>query len=136
MNTRLIQQLQDVDNEKMILEKIVEQHEIQNKIQEKTISRISKRAVELQKKVVKEKTIKELLIEQSTYSNPAKIMNYLKAKKSRENGTFRDVNEYVSHVDAYAKTSNRITKEEISEKREAYAKLLAHQRNQERAFDD
>ena len=61
--------------------------------------------------------MKELLIEQSTYSNPSKLMNYLKAKKSRENGTFRNVNEYVSHVDAYAKTSNKITNEEISEKR-------------------
>ena len=69
--------------------------------------------------------MKEVLIEQSNYSNPAKLMNYFKAKKSRENGKFRSVNEYVTHVDAYAKTSNRVTNEEISEKKHAYAKLIA-----------
>ena len=80
----------------------------------------------MQKKVVKEKTMKEVLIEQSNYSNPAKLMNYFKAKKSRENGTFRNVNEYVTHVDAFAKTSNRVTnEEEIREKKLACAKLIA-----------
>ena len=61
--------------------------------------------------------MKEVLIEQSNYSNPAKLMNYFKAKKQRENGTFRNLNEYVTHVDAYAKTSNRLASEEISEKK-------------------
>ena len=136
INSRLLQELRAVDNEKHLLEKIIEQHEIQNQLQEKTISRISRRAAELQKKVVKEKTAKEVLIEQTSYSNPAKLMNYFKAKKSRENGTFKDLNEYVSHVDAYAKTSNKISKEELDEKRATYAKLIANKRSIERGDVD
>ena len=112
INGRLIRQLTEVDEEKKLLEKIVEQHEIQTELQEKTISRISKRAAHLQKKVVREKTLKEQLIEQTSYSNPAKLMNYLKAKKSRENSDFKDVNEYVSHVDAFARTCNKLTDQE------------------------
>ena len=62
-----------------------------------------------------------MMIESTTYSNPSKLMNYLKAKKARENGTFRDVNQYVSHIDAYSKTVNKITNEELDEKRSVRA---------------
>ena len=67
-----------------------------------------------------------MLAEKTSYSNPAKLMNYLKAKKARENGTFSDVNEYVSYVDAYAKTSTRWTQNEVLNKQPTVAKLLPH----------
>ena len=67
-----------------------------------------------------------MLAENTTYSNPAKLMNYLKARKARENGTFRDVNEYVSYVDTYAKTSTRWTQDEVLNKKPSIAILLPH----------
>eukprot|EP00354_Favella_ehrenbergii_P009311 CAMPEP_0170477426 /NCGR_PEP_ID=MMETSP0123-20130129/18709_1 /TAXON_ID=182087 /ORGANISM="Favella ehrenbergii, Strain Fehren 1" /LENGTH=40 /DNA_ID= /DNA_START= /DNA_END= /DNA_ORIENTATION= len=39
-----------------------------------------------------------------TYSNPAKLMNYMKAQKAKNNSSFRSLAEYVSHVDAYERT--------------------------------
>ena len=53
-------------------------------------------------------------------------MNYLKAKKSRENSDFKDVNEYVSHVDAFARTASKLTEQEQSDKRLACAQILSH----------
>lgn len=50
---------------------------------------MSKRAAELQKRVVKEKVMRETIINEVTYSNPAKLMNYLKAKKAKGNSSFR-----------------------------------------------
>ena len=41
------------------------------------------------------------------YSNPAKLMNYLKMKKSIANTNFSNVNQYLSHLDAFNKLSNK-----------------------------
>ena len=46
------------------------------------ITRLSRRAAELSKNVVKEKIKHESIIRDITYSNPAKLMNYMKAKKA------------------------------------------------------
>ena len=108
----------------------------------KEITRLSRRAAELQKRVVKEKVARETMIDEiSSYSNPAKLMNYLKAQKVRRNSSFRNNAEYVSHVDAYARStaldeSNQdikvapVNKSIMSteQKRKKYAKLLAHKR--------
>ena len=63
-----------------------------------------------------------------TYSNPAKLMNYLKAQKAKKNSSFRSMAEYVSHVDAFARTTATVAKEEQGEKQKKYAKLLARKR--------
>ena len=56
-----------------------------------------------------------------TYSNPAKLMNYLKAQKAKKNSSFRSMAEYVSHVDAYARTVATEAKKEQGDKRKKYA---------------
>ena len=63
-------------------------------------------------------------------------MNYLKAKKSRENSDFKDVNEYVSHVDAFARTQSKLTDQEQADKRVAYAKIISQQRTQNEEAND
>ena len=63
-------------------------------------------------------------------------MNYLKAKKSRENSDFKDVNEYVSHVDAFARTCNKLTDQEQADKRVAYSKIISQQRTQNEDAND
>ena len=55
----------------------------------------------------------------------------MKAKKAKRNSSFRSMAEYVSHVDAYARTTARELKEETEEKRQKYAKLLAEKRANE-----
>jgi len=87
-----------------LLQRIVEQQEIQNDLRENEITRLSKRAAELSKKVVKEKVKRESIVSDMTYSNPAKLMNYMKAQKAKNNSSFRSLAEYVSHVDAYERT--------------------------------
>ena len=67
-----------------------------------------------------------MMAENTSYQNPAKLMNYLKAKKARENGNFKDVNEYVSYIDAHAKTSTRWSRDEVLNKQPSVAKLLPH----------
>ena len=86
---------------------------------------MGKRAAELSKKIVKEKCKRESLVTQLTYSNPAKLMNYMKAKKAKGNSQFRSHAEYVSHVDAYARTTASAHKQESVDKRARYAKLIA-----------
>ncbi len=89
---------------------------------------MSLRAAELSKRVVKEKVKHESIVQDLTYSNPAKLINYMKAKKAKRNSSFRSMAEYVSHVDAYARTTAKEPKEETEEKRQKYAKLLADKR--------
>ena len=67
---------------------------------------MSKKAGELQKRVVKEKVKRESLLSEINYSNPAKLMNYVRAQKAKGNESFRSNAEYVSHVDAYARSSS------------------------------
>lgn len=69
--------------------------------------------------------MRETLVNEITYSNPAKLMNYLKAKKAKGNSSFRSQAEYVSHVDAYARNTAVESKEEQSDRKMKYAKLLA-----------
>ena len=104
MNQRLLTKLRQTDTEKELLQRIVEQQEIQNNLRENEVTRLSKRAAELSKRVVKEKVRRESLVSDITYSNPAKLMNYMKAKKAKNNANFRSLAEYVSHVDAYERT--------------------------------
>ena len=52
-------------------------------------------------------------------------MNYMKAKKAKGNSQFRSHAEYVSHVDAYARTTASAYKQESVDKRARYAKLIA-----------
>ena len=49
------------------------------------------------------------MTERTGYSNPAKLMNYLKLKKSLANTQFQSVNQYLSHMDAFNKLSNKQT---------------------------
>lgn len=98
------------------------------------IGRLAKKASDLQKRVIKEKKKRETLTTEQSYSNPAKLMNYMKAKKASGNSSFRSHTEYVSHVDAYARNTNTTlsdreeTKDETESKQIRYAKLLAHKR--------
>lgn len=55
-------------------------------------------------------------------------MNYLKAQKAKGNSSFRSHAEYVSHVDAYARTTAVEPKDEATDRKLKYAKLLAHKR--------
>ena len=105
MNQRLLSKLKEVDTEKELLQRVVEQQDIQNTLHQKEITRLSRRAAELSKKVVKEKVKRESIIQDLTYTNPAKLINYMKAKKAKGNSSFRSMAEYVSHVDAYARTT-------------------------------
>jgi hypothetical protein len=41
------------------------------------------------------------MTERTGYSNPAKLMNYLKLKKSLANSEFKDVNSYMTHMQAF-----------------------------------
>ena len=64
-----------------------------------------------------------------TYSNPSKLMNYMRAQKAKGNSSFRSQAEYVSHVDAYARTTAQEAQvEQQDESRVRYAKLLAQKR--------
>ena len=130
MNSRLLLKLQDTDKEKDLLQQIVEQQDIQNSIRSNEITRLSRRAAELQKRVVKEKCKRETLVTEMTYSNPSKLMNYMRAQKAKGNSSFRSMAEYTSHVDAYARTSTSVAREEDEqeEKRLKYAKLIANKR--------
>ena len=82
----------------------MEQQEIQNNLRENEITKLSRRAAELSKRVVKEKVRRESIVQDIKYSNPAKLMNYMKAQKAKNNSSFRSLAEYVSHVDAYERT--------------------------------
>ena len=67
---------------------------------------MSRKQAALQKKVLYEKTLNYNNTKQASkppivYKNPAKLMNHIKAKKAQENRTFRNSNEYLSHIDAY-----------------------------------
>lgn len=52
---------------------------------------------------MRETCIKENMAERTGYSNPAKLMNYIKMKKSQSNSNFYSgtIPNYVSHIDAY-----------------------------------
>lgn len=50
--------------------------------------------------------------ERTGYSNPAKLMNYLKMKKSIANTQFQNVNQYLTHMEAFNRLSNKQTEEE------------------------
>ena len=136
MNERLLMKLKETDTEKELLQRIVEQQEIQNTLNAKEITRLSKKAGELQKRVVKEKVKRESLLTQMNYSNPAKLMNYMRVQKAKGNSSYRSNAEYVSHVDAYARCtsetgaakSSRDLNSSTESKRQKYAKLLAHKR--------
>ena len=104
LNQRLLNKLKQTDTEKELLQRIVEQQEIQNNLRENEITRLSRRAAELSKRVVKEKVRRESIVQDIKYSNPAKLMNYMKAQKAKNNSSFRSLAEYVSHVDAYERT--------------------------------
>ena len=90
-----------------------------------------------------ERTQREALVDELRYSNPSKLMNYMKVKKANSNRSFRTMAEYVSHIDAYARNSNAVKgppvlesnkrqekrQETPEERRRAkYAKLLAQKR--------
>jgi hypothetical protein len=80
---------------------------------------------------MKEKCIRERIVEETSYTNPAKVMNFIKAKKAREVEGFRSVAHYVSHVEAFQKTNLREEAEAKETRRRMYAKLLAQKRTSE-----
>ena len=53
----------------------------------------------------------------NSYSNPAKLMNYIKMKKQIENTGFENVNHYVTHMEAFTKLSNKQSLEERERQR-------------------
>jgi len=65
--------------------------------------------------------LREAIFAEMTYSNPAKLMNYMKAQKAKKNSSFRSIAEYVSHIDAYARTVATEAKKEQVDKRQKYA---------------
>lgn len=76
------------------------------------------------------------------YTNPSKLMNYMKLNKAKSSRSFRTMAEYVSHMDAYARNSNAVKGPPVIEsnkrqerqdtpeerRRAKYAKLLAQKR--------
>ena len=107
----------------------MEQQEIQNNLRENEITRLSRRAAELSKRVVKEKVRRESIVQDITYSNPAKLMNYMKVQKAKNNSSFRSLAEYVSHVDAYERTQSSEVRDQGNDTRRLkFAKLLAQKR--------
>ena len=57
----------------------MEQQDIQNTLRQTEITRLSKKAAEMSKRVVKEKVKRESILQEIAYSNPAKLMNFMKA---------------------------------------------------------
>ena len=45
------------------------------------------------------------MAETTGYSNPAKLMNYLKVKKSLSNSNFQTVSQYLTHMQAFTRLS-------------------------------
>jgi hypothetical protein len=43
------------------------------------------------------------MAERTGYSNPAKLINYMRQKKARETKGYKDVPEYISRIEAFAK---------------------------------
>jgi hypothetical protein len=58
------------------------------------------------------------MAERTGYTNPAKLMNYLKMKKSIANTQFQNVNQYLSHMDAFNKLSNKQTEGDLQRQRD------------------
>lgn len=55
-------------------------------------------------------------------------MNYIKAKKAREVDSYKSLANYVSHAEAFQKTTLQMDLEEREKKRQVYARLLAQKR--------
>jgi len=70
---------------------------------------VAKHAVQMKKQMIKEKCLKERIASESGYTNPAKLMNFMRAKKAKENRDFKNVAEYTSHIDAYSRLSTKMT---------------------------
>ena len=64
--------------------------------------------------MIREKCLKENIATQraNNYTNPAKLMDYIKMKKCIENSEFESVNQYMSHMEAFTKISNKQTIDE------------------------
>jgi hypothetical protein len=59
--------------------------------------------------MIREKCMKENVENRSSYSNPAKLMNFIRMQKKSSTGSsnhssssFKDVNNYVTHIEAYS----------------------------------
>jgi hypothetical protein len=50
--------------------------------------------------------------ERTGYSNPSKLMNFIKMKKCQNDKVYQDTNHYVSHLEAFSKISIKKSEEE------------------------
>ena len=90
------------------------------------LRRLTARNTQLTKAVVREQCVKEgLKTHVNGYSNPAKLMNYIKMRKAIENTNFNNVKEYVSHVEAFSKLTNKQTAEERERQRHLLKQIEA-----------
>ena len=53
-------------------------------MQEAELERMKRKTVSLRKQVVREQHINEIIKERTGYSNPAKLINHIRAHKARE----------------------------------------------------
>ena len=84
---------------------------------------------------MKEKSKRESLVKEFSYSNSTKLINHIKATKAKANSSFRSQAEYVSHVDAYTRNAAITERDSYDDdKRLKYAKLLAHKRLNDAKF--
>ena len=69
------------------------------------------------------------MAERTGYSNPAKLINYMRQKKARETKGYRDVPEYISRLEAFAKLNQHEQSDfQKEQKRLSYAKIIAQKK--------
>ncbi|CDW73749.1 UNKNOWN [Stylonychia lemnae] len=123
-NKDLEQEFQRQNQAQQMIQDLVEQQEIANELRQKQIQRMSQKNAQLQKNLIKEKCLKENIAQRvNGYSNPAKLMNYIKMKKSIENSQFQDVNQYLTHLEAFSKISNKQSQQERDYQRSLLSKI-------------
>jgi hypothetical protein len=77
---------------------LFEKQKLQQDLQTAQMEKLKRRQLELRKQVVREKCVQTQIAERTGYTNPAKLMNHIRAQKAARNGGYRDVPEYVSHI--------------------------------------
>lgn len=106
-----------------MVDHIAEAHAVEQQLKDLQVKRLCQRNAKLTRDCMREQAIvskslfvihlqKENMAENTGYSNPAKLMNYLKIKKSLSNSNFQTVNQYLSHMQAFTRLTCKQTEEE------------------------
>ena len=97
-----------------LIDLIAEAHAAETHFQDALVKRMAEKNARLTRQLIREQAVKENISGSVTgYSNPAKLMNHLKMKKAIANSEFRDVNQYVSHMEAFTRLSNKKAEGEV-----------------------